>query len=265
MSRSESVSYFVSIVGHASLLAFILLFALVQGCFTPKQEEIILVDFTVVAPEDENLMPESEAPEPELPKPEPVPDPPAPEPVPEPPVSDPEPIPEPPKPKEEPPKPKEEPPKVKPKPVEIKKGPRVDRIVTKNADPKKFDKKKPPTEKALSAADLRKALEGGATRGTRNQLPDSEVSRCGSLIVKAFKAAMLKQGIRALDGGVPELRVVFETSGRVKSCAIATSSGDAAYDAEILRAAKTVSYVGGLTVSYLSENPIATIKIVLNQ
>ncbi len=262
-SSAESVSYCVSFVGHASLLALIVIFALVQGCFAPKQEEIFPCEFVIVT--DENTMPAALAPDPEPAEPEPeprlaepevIPDPPKPEPEPRP--AEPEVVPDPPKPID-PPKP---PPVKKP----FQKGKRVEqKIVTPDADPAKFDKTKAATQKALSPEEIAKYLGMGAKGGaTENKIPPNEASLYRAAILNAFEAAMLRQGVRASDVGKPLLKVIFEPSGSVRSCTLARSSGDAAYDAEVMKAAKTVLRVNGITVAYLSENPVATIQIELN-
>jgi outer membrane biosynthesis protein TonB len=173
--------------------------------FRPKEVEVPL-DFTVVLEEnlvEPNVQPEPQpntkmpAPAPE-PEPEPEPDAPPPVPLPDPPkdavVIEKKKEPEKKPPEKKPPEKKKEPEKKKPpekkpdKPPEKKpfvKGPRVEAPAKpkppsfadlyKPYDPSKPVSKKPLTDKAMSRADIEKALQAGAKAGTRNQIPEDEV------------------------------------------------------------------------------------------
>lgn len=248
----------------------------VGGCAGegPK-EEIVPVEFMVVteanaadvlaeAPNDA-VAPEEEpppAPKPD-PKPEPIPDP---EPIPPPPkpVPDPEPMPPPPKAEPKPePKPKAESPKKQtpPKPryvqaKDIKIGKRVGPVTTG-----KKDVRRAATDKALSAAEIRRLLAAGARPGNRNQVPANEASRCYGEIQRAFREACANTLEGSPTGRAPVLRVTFGPGGAVRGIALGESSGDGGFDAQVLAACRKVRRVARLSAKFLQDYPNVSIRV----
>ena len=249
----------------ASLLLHVAVFGLiacVAGIATrsPKEEDIQIMDLTVVLHENLDKPPDDLKPD-DKPKPKP---------------------PDPPKPKPKPPKPPEPPkqdPKVdavekvveKPKKPEKKPFKRGERVENKTppkqpAPPKQPDFKRgqrvtgngPRTEKKLSAAEIRRMLAMGAKEGTRNQMPDNELSLCYSLIKRKFydvwdQPAWSPNLKRAV------LNVQFGSGGRVTGYKLVESSGDPQVDNSIRAAAARVSYVPGLTADFLRTHSVVPI------
>ncbi len=251
----------------------------VGGCAGegPK-EEIVPVEFMVVteanaadvlaeapndavAPEEEPPPAPKPDPKPEpIPDPEPIPPPPKPEPRPEPkpaPTPEPKPTPKPePKPKPEPPK-KQTPPKpryVQAKDIKI--GKRVGPVTTG-----KKDVRRAATDKALSEAEIRRLLAAGARPGNRNQVPANEASRCYGVIQRAFREACANTLEGSPTGRAPVLRIAFGPGGAVRDIALAGSSGDRAFDAQVLAACRKVRRVVGLSAKFLQDYPNVSIRV----
>lgn len=254
-----------------------------DGCLNqPPKEEIIPMEFLVVTEEnaadflaEEPNEAVEEEPEPAPPTPDPLPEPPPPPPEPEPlptpdPLPPPPPAPEVPAPKQEKPKsaPKKEQPKKeakkpepkKPtykKPTEIKKGKRVGPVTTGKKNPKKAA-----TEKALSADEIAKLLAAGAKSGSKNQIPKNEASRCYGAIQRAFRDACNQYGLEVSPTGTdPELKIQFGAGGRVTNISVAKSSGNRAYDNQVLQACRQVRKVDGLSQAFLKDYQFVTLRL----
>lgn len=167
------------------------------------------------------------------------------------------------KPKEKPKeKPKSEDPEKKPgpeppkKPRAFTKGRRVEDAP--KAKPAKPDFTKgrrvtgggPRTDRKLSSAEIRRLLAMGAKEGTRNQVPESELSMCLSNIKNKFYDAWDQP---AWSAGIKPatLMVVFGPGGRVVSARLTVPSGNNDVDASIRQAAARVRQVPGLTAEFL--------------
>ena len=245
------------------------------GCLSdeakPKDEVIIPMDFTVVTEENAadvlaetpNEVAEPEPPPPPKAKPEPKPEPkPQPKPKPEPkPTPAPAPKPEPkPAPKAEPKQEvKKEPEKPKWKATsakDIKKGKRVGPVTSGRKD-----RTKAPTAKALSAAEIQRQLNAGARPGNRNQVPPNEASRCSGVIQRAFREAC--KGLEASPTGeAPILKVTFGAGGTVRGVALLQSSGDRAFDAQVLAACrKKVRRINGLSSGFLDQQEYVEVRV----
>ena len=104
-----------------------------------------------------------------------------------------------------------------------------------------------------SVKEIQDLLNQGYRPGTKTQLASSEVQRCVSLIQAAYLAkwerppwtASLKEA---------QLKVKFLPGGRVASWTLSKSSGDAAADKTVRRAAAMVSEVRGLSDSFIKSN-----------
>ena len=234
------------------------------GCLSdeakPKDEVIIPMDFTVVTEENaadvlaETPNEAAEAEPPPKAKPEPKPEPkPQPKPKPEPkPTPAPAPKPEPkPAPKAEPKQEvKKEPEKPKWKATsakDIKKGKRVGPVTSGRKD-----RTRAPTAKALSAAEIQQLLNAGARPGNRNQVPPNEDSRCQGIARQVFHEACAEAGLEASPTGeAPILKVTFGAGGAVQDVALLQSSGDRAFDEQVLVACRRVKRVDGLSDVFL--------------
>lgn len=250
--------------------------------FRPK-ELAIPVDFTVVL--EENLIEPNVRPEPQK-KPEPTPEP-EPEDEPEPDAPPPVPLPAPPKEaipvekkkepekkpekKKEPEKKPEKPPEKKPEP--FKKGKRVEapkpppkpkfEDLYKPYDPTKPVSTKPVTDKKLSRAEIEKALLAGARPGTRNEIPEDEMSRCVLLVKRAMYEAWDQPGAGDAGSRPALLDIRLDSSGRVVSYRIRQSSGSAFFDQTVLKAAANAAPIRGLSLAFLKQYETLTVEFKL--
>ncbi|MDD4102181.1 MAG: TonB family protein [Kiritimatiellae bacterium] len=274
MKRGPVNSYSLkcSLVLHGTLLAMALILPLLPSC--RRKDLVIPLDFTVVL--DENLVEPEEVPvEPETAPPT---------------ASDPEPLPEPPKPvplpdapkeavvvkKVEKPKPPEKkPPEPKPAPKlkppakkPFVKGKRVE-APNKAVKPKEdFSKLKPvtampSTDKRLTRAEIEKALRDGAKPGTRNVLPDDEISRCVVLVRRAMYEAWEQPGVADAGPRPALLDIRLNSSGRVVSYRIRQSSGSVYFDQTVLKAAANAAPIRGLSVEFLKQFETLTVEFKL--
>jgi TonB family protein len=257
-----------SLIFHGVLLLIAIGFALRHRLIRRKTPQP--VEFTIVLPEDIPEPVEVKSDEPPV---EVEPDPTMPDAPPqvkeavvlkkEPPKAKPKPV-EKPKPAE---KPKEKPPPKKvepPKPEPFKKGRRV------TTQPKEdFTKLKRATvttaqEKPLSSDEIRKALQAGARPGTRNTLPDSEVSRCISLVRRAMYDAWIQPGSAEAGPRPAQLTIRLDSAGRLVSYRLKQSSGSAYFDQSVLKAAAGVQQIRGLSADFLKQYETLTIEFVLD-
>ena len=124
---------------------------------------------------------------------------------------------------------------------DIKKGKRVGPVTSGRKD-----RTKAPTAKALSAAEIQRLLNAGARPGNKNQIPTNEASRCYGVTKQAFLDAC--EGLEASPTGrAPILKVTFGAGGTVRGVALSRSSGDRAFDAQVLAACRQVKRVNGLS------------------
>ena len=255
----------IALALHVGAFLLFLLYATLHGLFEPK-ETVIPIDLTVVV--NENLDGEENEPPPlnneKPPEPEPEPEPPKPEPVPEPEpkVEALEVVKE--KPKVEEKKPEEKKPKEPEKPKKTKEELLKERLeqMRKNA---KFVKKKVSIEvkevpsgngrterKTLTDAQIRDLLNKGYKPGTTTQLAANEMQLCLSLIKQAFYDKWDRppwtESLRPMV-----VRVWFGAGGRVINFKLEQGSSDARADASIMRAARLVGSVPGLTPDFISK------------
>ena len=255
----------IALALHVGAFLLFLVYATLHGLFEPK-ETVIPIDLTVVV--NENLDGEENEPPPldneKPPEPEPEPEPPKPEPVPEPEpkVEALEVVKE--KPKVEEKKPEEKKPKEPEKPKKTKEELLKERIeqMRKNA---KFVKKKVSIEvkevpsgngrtarKTLTDAQIRDLLNKGYKPGTTTQLAENEMQLCLSLIKQAFYDKWDRppwtESLRPMV-----VRVWFGAGGRVINFKLEQGSSDARADASIMRAARLVGSVPGLTPDFISK------------
>ena len=260
-----------------ALVVHILLFATLWylGTFDFHDDDTVIpIELMVVV--NENLDGNPDEPPPEKPvepaPPEPEPPPPAPEPTPEPPppvtvpdaiVQEPE-KPNPPKEVKPPDPPKEvkkpDPPKEDPKKA------RERRLQEMRASTTKVVQKPvtpPPRNNGLTdrrPEDWRKKLLEGYKPGPINQgLDASEEQRCKSLIRETFYQKWDRppwtDQLREMV-----LSVQFGPGGEVRGYRLTQSSGDRSADDTVLRAAKLVSVVRGLSPSFLEKNKTVTVR-----
>ncbi len=267
--RSISLSLLINaaLFGALGLLSF-------GGCHASPKEEIIPVDFLVVTEENAADRLAEEPNEATEPPNEPEPEPAKPDPIPEPdllppPLPDPDPIPPPkpekktePKPEKKQEKKQEKTPekkKAEKKPIVIKKGERVGPVTQG-----KKDRTKAATAKKLSDDEIRRLLGAGAKAGNRNQIPPNETSRCYGRIRDTFRAQCEEYGVEASPTGrAPVLSITFGSGGSVRSLRLSKSSGDAAFDAQVLQACRSARRVSGLSADFLSHYPTVELQIIV--
>lgn len=104
-----------------------------------------------------------------------------------------------------------------------------------------------------SAAEIQRMLNQGYKPGTDNRLAADEAQRCVSLIQSAY---LSKWERPPWTSSLKEahLRVKFTSGGKVTSWTLVKSSGDAAADRTVRRAASMVTEVYGLSESFISKN-----------
>ncbi|MDD4019438.1 MAG: TonB C-terminal domain-containing protein [Kiritimatiellae bacterium] len=270
-----------SIALHGVLLLAAIVLPLLPA-FRPK-EVVIPVDFTVVLEENliEPNVPPEVAPQPEKTtepeKTETVPDPDPPKPVP---------LPNPPKdavvvekkkePEKKPvkkPEPVKKPPEPVKKPEPFKKGKRIElpkkpqqpkfEELYKPYDPSKPPSVKPVTEKMLSRAEIAKALREGARAGTRNVIPEDEISRCVLLVKRALYDAWEQPGTGDAGTRPALMDIRLDSTGRIVSYRIRQSSGSAYFDQTVLKAAANSVPVRGLTLAFLKQYETLTVEFKL--
>ena len=190
------------------------------------------------------------------PEPAPAPRPPLPPSLPAPPEPAPAPRPEPEaKPRQEAKKAPEEPKWKATLAKDTKKGKRVGPVTSGRKD-----RTRAPTAKALSAAEIQQQLNAGARPGNRNQVPPSKASRCYGVIARAFREAC--EGLEASPTGeAPILKVTFGAGGTVRGVALLQSSGDRAFDAQVLAACRQVRRIAALPESFLEAYKSVTIRV----
>ena len=256
----------LAIVLHIAF--FLMCWLVVQPLRT--KETVIPIDLTVVLHENldgnENEPPPLEKPQPQPPKP---PEPPKVEPPePKPPEKAPDAvIKETPK---KPPEKKVEKPKPPEPPKKSAKELREERI-RKMQESAKIVKTKPTPappkpvtngrtgKKALSDEEIKRMMGLGAKAGTEEKLATSEEQLCISLIYKAYYDKWESPSYSPTLKDIL-LRVVFDQGGRVVNWQLVQSSGDAAADASVKRAAQIVKYVPGLTPAFLRKNKSVTVR-----
>ena len=256
-------SVVASFVLHVAVFALIALIAGVANR-PPKEEDVKIMDITVVLHENLDKPPDDLKPD-DKPKP---PDPPPPKPP------QPKPPPKPP----DPPKPDpkvdavekivekpEKKPEKKPTKKPFQKGERVEnKTPPAPPKPREFTKGQrvvangPRTEKKLSPEEIRRMLLMGAREGTKNQMPDNELSLYYSLLQRRFydrwdQPAWSPNLRRAV------LHVQFDRGGRVTGYKLVESSGDPQVDSSIRAAAARVQFVPGLSADFLRTHSIVPI------
>ena len=138
---------------------------------------------------------------------------------------------------------------------DIKKGKRVGPVTSGRKD-----RTKAPTAKALSAAEIQRLLNAGARPGNKNQIPTNEASRCYGVIQRAFREAC--DGLEASPTGeAPILKVTFGAGGTVRGITVAKSSGDRAFDAQVLAACRKVRRINGLSSGFLDQQEYVEVRV----
>lgn len=248
---------------HVAIFLVFWLCALVIRHATPV---VIPIDMTFVLHENLDKEPDDLPPsdEPKQPEPEPEPEPPKITPPPPPKIEPKQEAVITEKPKKE--EPKKAPPKKEP-PKKFVKGKRITRKNDSKKPKEDFTKLRaadrrtgngPRTDKKMSAAEIAKWLALGAREGTKNQLPDNELSRCLGLIKNRFYEVWDQPSwTENLKPTVLEIR--FGAGGRILGFKVVTSSGDKEVDDSVRRAAARVDSVPGLTAEFLSD--YATLQI----
>ena len=280
-----------SIAFHGIVLA--LLFVMTVFPFHRRRKLPEIVEFTVVLdqPEPESVDPPTPTPDPPPEEPiedEPPPEPEKPDALPPPPPEEkpvvipkkppekkpPEKKPPPKKPPEKKPPPKKPPEKKPPEKKPFQKGKRIEAVKPPEKPKQDFTKLKPatrpvattkttPTEKPLSRDEIMKALQAGARPGTRNALPNDELSRCVSLVRNALYEAWEQPALGDAGPRPAHLEIRLDASGRIVSYRIVQSSGSALFDQTVLRAAARTLPIRGLSTAFLKQYEVLTVEFKL--
>jgi TonB family protein len=262
-------------------VAFFLVFWIVSLLNFKPKETVIPIDLTVVV--NENLDGKEDEPPPlEQTKPEPPPPPPKPEPKVEPPpppkaekVEAVEMVKEPPKKKEEKkPEKKEEKKEEKKKPEPPKKTREQimkERIaqMRKNATTVKTPIviKNVPSgngrtdKKRLSDEEVRKLLNQGYVPGRSEQIAQSEMQRCASLIKMALDRRWSELSPTIDREGTVVLEAQFTDAGRLINCRVVRSCGSALSDKAALSVASSVGVIFGLSPEFIAKSRNSPIQI----
>lgn len=254
-------SFVASIVLHGLLVVLILVAGFVS--FDKKRRNPLdeLSEFTVAVPPDEPEA-EPEKPEPEPPKPEPEPPKPEPDPEPEPaPVRDAIPVPATTKPKPTRP------------PIDTSKARLVHKTVPSttrrivplpSTHPPRTIRTTPTfSGPRLSAEDIQKLLDMGATVSDHTTIPATELQRCYALIQRQLYAAWIRPSADSANGREPVVSISIGPGGTVRSASLRTSSGDAELDRSAVAAARAVPRFTGLSEDFVRENPTFTVAFKL--
>ena len=247
-------SFVASIVLHCLLVVLILVAGFVS--FDKKRRNPLdeLSEFTVAVPPDEPEA-EPEKPEPEPPKPEPDPEP---EPAP---VRDAIPVPATTKPKPTRP------------PIDTSKARLVHKTVPSttrrivplpSTHPPRTIRTTPTfSGPRLSAEDIQKLLDMGATVSDHTSIPATELQRCYALIQRQLYAAWIRPSADSANGREPVVSISIGPGGTVRSASLRTSSGDAELDRSAVAAARAVPRFTGLSEDFVRENPTFTVAFKL--
>ena len=254
-------SFVASVALHVLLVVLVLVAGFVSFDRKKKNPLDELSEFTVAVPPDEPEA-EPEKPEPEPPKPEPEPPQPEPDPEPEPaPVRDAIPVPVTTKPKPTRP------------PIDTSKARLVHKTVpttTRRIVP--LPSTRPPrtirtaptfSGPRLSAEDIQKLLDMGATISDHTSIPATELQRCYALIQRQLYAAWIRPSADSANGREPVVSISIGPGGTVRSASLKTSSGDAELDRSAVAAARAVTRFTGLSEDFVRENPTFTVAFKL--
>ena len=248
-------SFVASIVLHCLLVVLILVAGFVS--FDKKRRNPLdeLSEFTVAVPPDEPEKPEPEPPAPEPPKPEPDPEP---EPAP---VRDAIPVPVTTKPKPTRP------------PIDTSKARLVHKTVPSTTrrivpppstlPPRTIRTTPTFSGPRLSAEDIQKLLDMGATISDHTSIPATELQRCYALIQRQLYAAWIRPSADSANGREPVVSISIGPGGTVRSASLKTSSGDAELDRSAVAAARAVTRFTGLSEDFVRENPTFTVAFKL--
>ena len=132
--------------------------------------------------------------------------------------------------------------------------------IYKPYDPTKPTSTKPLTDKALSRAEIDKALRDGARAGTRNMIPEDEISRCVLLVKRAMYDAWEQPGTGDAGSHPALMDIRLDSTGRVVSYSIRQSSGSAFFDQTVLKAAANAAPIRGLTLAFLKQYETLTVE-----
>ncbi len=107
-----------------------------------------------------------------------------------------------------------------------------------------------------------KMMNEGYRVGTHNQIADNELSRCYSLIVNAIRQQCEREGVRWNAGQAPVLvEIAFGSGGAITRCRLTGSSGDGNVDRLVLNAIKRLGAVRGLSAPFLQQYPVIPASI----
>ena len=114
--------------------------------------------------------------------------------------------------------------------------------------------------RTMSPEELARMLRAGYRPGAANQIANSELQLCLSLIKTAFYEKWTDRPAWTADLRKMQLEVRFGVGGRVMGYRMVQSSGDVAADNTVLRAASRVHTIPGLSVDFLKSHSTVTVE-----
>ena len=117
--------------------------------------------------------------------------------------------------------------------------------------------------KTLSEAEIRKALQMGARNSITNQISQTEIERCVSLVRDALYQAWKQPSVSEAGCQPAHLEICLDLSGRITSYQIVKSSGDAIFDQSVVKAALNTETIRGLSEEFLKQFERLTIEFKL--
>ena len=212
-------------IAHAAIVLILCAGSWIKALASRPTETIMPIEFVVRVP------PAAVDPAP-APVPEPPQDPvPAPEPAPEP---DPAPRPEP-----------------KPKPRPRKRIRVSERRVTRSTEPRS-------PEPALSAEEIKRLLDAGATPSDHTSVPDVD-RRSLETLRRRLYGLWEQPSVAEVGGAVAEVSLRFRPDGTVVATELVHPSGNPVMDESVRRALKSVSRIEGLSATFLRQHPLITV------
>ena len=111
-------------------------------------------------------------------------------------------------------------------------------------------------EKPLSPEEFMRLMNQGYRPGTHNQIANSEVSRCYSLIIAAIKRECERDGIRwNVDQKPVFVEITFGAGGRIAGYKLTGSCGNANIDRQVVSAVGRLGAINGLSSTFLQQYP----------
>ncbi|MCK5849587.1 MAG: TonB family protein [Kiritimatiellae bacterium] len=141
-----------------------------------------------------------------------------------------------------------------PKPIKKRKKPRRKKKPVKVSDKVVSRSVKKPQTKSLSKKDIRKMLADGAKLGDKTSVPNDEGKCLGRIHNALYRAWVDRPSADGAEGAAPEVKFRFANNGRILSSELVKGSGNPLMDDSVMKAAKAVSRINGLSRDFLNRH-----------